>query len=51
MGQDYSTEQKAEFQTFRKMIDMAVKDSEPYNDFKNSLNKVKSAIQNNHPLD
>ena len=49
MGQDYSTEHKAEFLTFQKMIEMAIKDKDPYIDFANSLLKVNSAITAKHP--
>ena len=50
MGQDYSTEQKAEFVTFRKIIDSAINDTEPFKVFKANVTQLNFAISSNHPF-
>lgn len=49
MGQEYSSEQKAQFQDFRKLIDAAIKDAPPYTNFRDSLQKVTAAVSSRHP--
>lgn len=48
MGQDYSHQQKVEFNQFRKIIDLALKDQEPWDAFHNSFANISKHIQNKH---
>ena len=34
MGSGYSSEQEKEFETYRQMLDKAIKDKEPFQEFK-----------------
>lgn len=50
MGQEYSAEQRVQFQEFQKLIDAAIKDAPPYNNFRNSLAQVTAAVNSRHPF-
>ena len=50
MGAEYSAEQKKEFETHRQLMEKAVKDKEPFADFKITKEALQKKIEAKIPL-
>lgn len=49
MGSGYSADQQKEFETYRQMLDRAIKDKEPFQEFNLVKNALERKLQSRQP--